>query len=73
MIIIDKGRDLDERSAVWLENGILRGYTYFNLNHQITNIDVLSNLITPLDHNKDAQHIVQSYTRRNKKLKIIYL
>ena len=73
MIVIDKGRDLDERSAVWLENGILRGYTYFNLNHQITNLDVLSNLITPLDHNKDAQHIVQSYIRRNKKLKIIYL
>ena len=73
MILIDKGRDLDERSAVWLENGILRGYTYFNLNHQITNLDVLSNLITPLDHNKDAQHIVQSYIRKNKKLKIIYL
>ncbi|MFL2626618.1 MAG: exonuclease domain-containing protein [Flavobacteriaceae bacterium] len=72
-LVIDKGRQLDERSAVWVEKGILRGFAYFNLNFQISNIDVLSSLITPLEHNKDAQHILQSYMRRHKRLKVIDL
>ena len=66
-------RNLDERSAVWVEKGVLRGFAYFNLNFQISNIDVLSSLITPLEHNKDAQHILQSYMRRHKRLKVIAL
>ena len=73
MIIIDQGRAIDERSAVWVDEGILRGFTYFNLNFQITNSDILATLITPLEHNKDAQHIIQSYMRRNKRLKVIAL
>ncbi len=73
MIVVDYGRAIDERSAIWVEDGVLRGFTYFNLNFQITNIDVLSTLITPLEHNKDAQHIIQSYLRRNKRLKVISL
>ena len=72
-LLIDKGRNLDERSAVWVEKGVLRGFAYFNLNFQISNIDVLSSLITPLEHNKDAQHILQSYMRRHKRLKLIAL
>ena len=73
LLLIDKGRNLDERSAVWVENGVLRGFAYFNLNFQISNIDVLSSLVTPLEHNKDAQHILQSYMRRHKRLKVIDL
>ena len=73
MIIIDQGRAVDERSAVWVDQGLIKGFTYFNLNFQITNIDVLANLITPLEHNKDAQHIIQSYVRRNKRIKVISL
>tara|TARA_B100000900_G_scaffold1663_1_gene1455 strand:- start:323 stop:1513 length:1191 start_codon:yes stop_codon:yes gene_type:complete len=73
MLIIDKGRMINERSVIWIQKGILKGYCYFDLNYQITNIDVLSNLITPLDHNKDSQHIFNSYIRRNKRLKLITL
>ena len=72
-LLIDIGRNLDERSAVWVENGVLRGFAYFNLNFQISNIDVLSSLVTPLEYNKDAQHILQSYMRRHKRLKVIDL
>ena len=73
MLIIDKGRMINERSVIWIQKGILKGYCYFDLNYQITNINVLSNLITPLDHNKDSQHIFNSYIRRNKRLKLITL
>ena len=67
MIIVDYGRSVDERSAVWIEDGILRGFTYFNLNFQINNIEILKKLITTLEHNKDAQNIKKSYRQQTKR------
>ena len=67
MLIIDRGRYIDEKSVVVIENGIFKGLGFFDLNHQINNTDVLLSLITPMSNNKDNQHIIQSYVRRNKK------
>ncbi len=71
MVIIDKGRDIDERSAILIENGVFRGLGFFNLNYQINNIEVLKSIITPMNNNRDTQHIIQSYLRKNKKVKQI--
>ncbi len=73
MIIIDRGRDIDEQSVILVEEGLFKGIGYFTLNHQINNIDILRSIITPMTHNRDAQHIIQSYIRKNKKLKIVKL
>lgn len=73
MLIIDKGRDLDEKSVYLIENGIFKGMGFFDLNHQINNKEVLQSLITPMENNKDNQHIIQSYIRKNKRIKIIQL
>ncbi|WP_412987926.1 exonuclease domain-containing protein [Pontimicrobium sp. IMCC45349] len=73
MVIIDRGRTVDERSAILIEDGIFRGFCFYNLNYQINNIEVLKTLITPMNHNRDAQHIIQSYLRRNKRLKVLKL
>ena len=71
MVIIDKGRDIDEHSAILIENGVFKGLGFFNLNYQINNIEVLESIITPMQNNRDTQHIIQSYLRRNKRLKVI--
>lgn len=73
MVIIDYGREVDERSAILIENGVYQGFGFYNLNYQINNIEILKNVITPMQHNRDTQHIIQSYLRRNKRLKIIKL
>ncbi len=73
LAIIDRGREVDEHSVLLIENGIFKGLGFFNLNYQITNINVLENLITPMENNRDTQHIIQSYLRKNKNLKIIPL
>ncbi len=73
MVIIDKGRDIDERSAIYIENGVFKGIGFFNLNYQINNIEVLESFITPMENNRDTQHIIQSYMRRNKRLKVLQL
>jgi DNA polymerase-3 subunit epsilon len=71
MVIIDRGRDIDERSAILIENGVFKGLGFFNLNYQINNIEVLESIITPMQNNRDTQHIIQSYLRRNKQAKVI--
>ncbi len=71
MVIIDRGRDIDERSAILIENGIFKGLGFFNLNYQINNIEILKSIITPMNNNRDTQHIIQSYLRKHKKVKQI--
>ena len=71
MIIIDKGRNVNERSAVLVENGVYKGYAYYDLNYQINNPEILKNILIPMDSNKEIQRIIQTYIRKNKALKII--
>ncbi|RIA09996.1 DNA polymerase-3 subunit epsilon [Flavobacteriaceae bacterium MAR_2010_72] len=71
MVIIDRGRDIDERSAILIENGVFMGLGFFDLNYQINTIAVLKSIITPMENNRDTQHIIQNYLRKNKKLKIV--
>lgn len=73
MIIVDRGREVDERSAILIEDGVFKGIGFFNLNFQITNRKVLESIITPMENNRDSQHIIQNYLRKNKRLKIISL
>jgi len=71
MVIIDYGREIDERSAILIENGVYKGFGFYNLNYQINNIEILKSIITPMQYNRDTKHIIQSYLRRNKRLKIL--
>ena len=71
MILIDRGRKIDERSAVLIENGIYKGYCFYDLNYQINNIEILKNILIPMQNNRDTRTIIQSYLRKNKVLKTI--
>jgi DNA polymerase III subunit epsilon len=71
MIVIDRGRKIEERSAVLIENGIYKGYCFFDLNYQITNVEVLKNVLIPMQNNRDTRSIIKSYLRKNKVFKII--
>ena len=73
MMLIDKGRDVDEKSVILIKDGIFKGIGFFDLNHQINNQNILESLITPMENNRDTQHIIQSHMRKNKRLKIIEL
>lgn len=74
MVIIDRGRAVDERSAILIENGQFKGLGFCNLNYQINNLEILQSIITPMQHNRDSQHIIQTYLRKKRKqLKIVQL
>lgn len=71
MIVIDKGRTIDEHSAVLIENGVYKGYAFYNLNYQITKIGILKNILVPMENNKDVKNIIKAYIRKKKDLKIV--
>ena len=72
-LIIDRGRSVDERSVVLIEEGKFKGYGFYNLNFQINNLDILERIITPMQDNRDARHLIQSYLRTRKVIKIMEL
>ena len=71
MVIVDRGRSIDERSAVLVENGVYKGYCFFDLNYQINNIEILRNIIIPMQNNRDTRNIIQHYIRKKKVHKIV--
>ena len=73
MLLIDKGRSIQEHSVILIKNGTYRGYGFFNLNFQINNPEVLKSIINVMENNRDTQHIIQSYLRKNKVQKILKL
>lgn len=73
MLLIAPGRELDEKCAFLIEEGEFKGIGYYNLNHQIKNIEIIRSIITPMKNDRDAQHIIQSYLRKNKRIKILQL
>ena len=71
MVVVDRGRKVSERSAILIENGIYKGYCFYDLNYQITNMEVLKNILIPMQNNRDTRTIIQSYLRKNKVMKIM--
>jgi len=63
-IIVDKGRTIEERSAILIENKKVIGYCYFDLNHQINRTNILKNIITPIENSAESYKIVESYSRK---------
>lgn len=71
IIIVDRGRSISEKSAVLVENGICIGYAFYDLNYQIHKIDILKNILIPVENKIDIKCIVQRYLRKSKSYKII--
>ena len=70
MVLIDRGRTINDRSAILIENGIYKGYAFYDLNYQINNIEILKKIIIPMQNNRDTRNIIQSHIRKSKTLKI---
>jgi DNA polymerase-3 subunit epsilon len=73
ILIMDKGRETGERCGIEIKDGVFKGLGYFNLNHQINNIHILESIITPMEGNENTTHIISTYLRKKKVLKIIEL
>jgi DNA polymerase-3 subunit epsilon len=71
-IIIDKGRDNNEKSVVYVNNGVYKGFGYINPEF-CTNTELILDSIKPYTDNKDIQIIIKGYMDRTNGLRIISL
>jgi DNA polymerase-3 subunit epsilon len=57
-IIIDEGREYDERSVILIDSGVYKGFGYFPSDTQISSPEDAYNYIEPQKHNPDVQRIL---------------
>ena len=72
-LMIDKGRSLNEKSFVFVKSEKIMGFGYYELNHQIKNINNIEKRLVRIDHNSDKLAILRSYIKKNKHKSIIKL
>lgn len=73
MLIIDKGRNGNEVSVIWIDNNKYRGYAYLPP-HSATDITQIQTYLIPMRENPDVQGIIRGYLRRHAdKLRIVRL
>jgi DNA polymerase III subunit epsilon len=67
-ILIDKGRNPEERSMVLIEDGNYRGYTYIDQYSQIGGIEEMKAQIKCVTFFPDSDDLVRSWMKQNKVL-----
>ena len=66
-LIIGDGRHYDERSVVYVENGIYRGYDYLDVEVIGQNLEAVRMAIPRKNETPDVQRIIQGYIKKNRK------
>lgn len=71
IIVSMKGRNISEKSALLIENGVFKGYCFYDLNYQILNPAVLKNIMIEMPDTKDSKNIIKYYLYKKSDYKII--
>ena len=72
VLLLDRGRELGEKSVFLIKDGVFQGFGYADLNHQINNIPILESIITPMKEDPNTTFLIESYLRQYK-IKIVEL
>ena len=71
LLVIDRGRTLGEKSVVLIENNEFKGFCYADLSYQISNIEILRTLISPMENSVYNREIIKKYLQKNTVEKLI--
>ncbi|HNX67429.1 MAG TPA: exonuclease domain-containing protein [Bacteroidales bacterium] len=71
ILIIDKGRNSEERSVVKINNGKYSGFGFFNINDIGFGLSAIHDCIKPEQDNRDIQIILKGYLKNHKVEKVI--
>ncbi len=72
-LIIDTGRNDDEKSVIQIENGKYQGFGYFEPKYVNNNIEQLKESVKSYPDNRDVQQIIRGYLHKKKQERIILL
>ena len=71
LLVVDKGRNVGEKSVILIEDDEFKGFCYTDLSHQINNIEILRNLILPMKNSVYNRNIIKTYLQKNQVEKLI--
>lgn len=71
-LIIEKGRTINEKSAVVIESGKLIGYCFYDLNYQINNPKRILANITPIEFHRNYRNILLNYLNKKSSYKLVH-
>jgi len=71
MLLIGRGRTIDEHSVILIENNEVFGYGFTNLAFQENQLDILKSLLTPLDNKALSKTLIKNYLKSKNPLKIV--
>ncbi|MEW6468141.1 MAG: exonuclease domain-containing protein [Bacteroidota bacterium] len=60
-IIVDKGRNRDEKSVILIEKGVYLGFGYFDSSMSFSSVEEAREIIKPYQHNADVKRILSAY------------
>ena len=66
-LVISEGRHTEERSVVWVEHGIYRGFAWLDEDALSSDQETILSLIPHKTESPDVQRIIQAYIRRHPK------
>jgi DNA polymerase-3 subunit epsilon len=72
-ILFEKGREIEERAVILIENREVFGYGYTNLAFQENNIDILKSILTPIKDKELAKAIIKNFLNKNNVQKLVRL
>ncbi|RXP57643.1 DNA polymerase III subunit epsilon [Lutibacter sp. HS1-25] len=71
LLIIDRGRTIGEKSVILIENNEFKGYCYTDFGYQLSHLEILRKLISPMDNSISNRNIIKKYLQKNNIEKII--
>lgn len=72
-ILVDKGRDIDEKSFIWVEEGKFTGMGYFSFDTDIKDVSMLRSNLVPYPSNDYVLNLVLKYAEAHPEQKILHL
>ncbi len=71
-LIIEKGRTINEKSAIVVESGKLIGYCFYDLNYQINDPKRILANITPIEFHRNYRNILLNYLNKKSSYKLVH-
>ena len=72
MLIIDQGRDPEERSIIRVEKGMYMGFGYISTDEGYLSVEQMLECVRPALDNRDVRQILSSWLRKNRVEKVLY-
>ena len=73
MLIIDRGKNVNEKSFIYIKDAVFQGYGYYQLNHQINTVEKIEARLIAIENNRDTRAVLLSFLRKKRYKKLINL